>query len=234
MNAEPRRKDAVRNRARLVEVAGALFAEVGTEVASMNDIARRAGVGPGTLWRHFADKEALVAEVVGQSLDDLSALARDLLADPAEPDPITPWTAALVRHIGHYRGFATRYAHASRAPEGPLGTRCQAVERAAAELVDHARARGRVRADLTATELIGLATAIAWLNESTGLGPAASGGPDAVALTGAVSAGAAQIDPAPAVPADAVPDAVPAVPPGAPSDAASRLLALIFDGVRPR
>ncbi|WEV27100.1 helix-turn-helix domain containing protein [Streptomyces sp. 71268] len=162
-----RRKDAQRNRARLIEAASALFDEVGTEAAAMNDIARRAGVGPGTLWRHFPDKEALTAEVVGQSLDDLADLAGHLLAAPDQPDALARWVAALVRHITRYRGLATSYAHAARTAEGPLGARCQAVERAAAELVAQARESGRVRADLTAAELVQLATAVAWAAETT-------------------------------------------------------------------
>ncbi|MFI2027152.1 TetR/AcrR family transcriptional regulator [Streptomyces buecherae] len=168
----PRRRDAQRNRARLVEAASALFDEVGTEAAAMNDIARRAGVGPGTLWRHFPDKETLTAEVVGQSLDDLADLAGELLAAPDQPDALARWVAALVRHITRYRGLATSYAQAARAADGPLGARCQAVERAAAELVAHARERGQVRADLTAAELIQLATAVAWAAE-TAAGPTA-------------------------------------------------------------
>ncbi|MFE6776586.1 TetR/AcrR family transcriptional regulator [Streptomyces sp. NPDC057702] len=181
-NGTPRRKDARRNRARLVEAAAALFDEVGTEAAAMNDIARRAGVGPGTLWRHFPDKEALTAEVVGQSLDDLANLATELLATapppttpgapapPAAPatDALARWVTALVRHITRYRGLATSYARASHTADGPLGARCHAVERAAAELLDHARRHGQARADLTASELIRLATAVAWVNETTG------------------------------------------------------------------
>lgn len=167
MTGQPKRSDARRNRARLVEAASALFDEVGTDAASMNDIARRAGVGPGTLWRHFPDKEALTAEVVGQSLDGLAALATELLDGPDTRDFLRQWISALVRHVTRYRGLAASYAQAARNPDGPLGTRCQAVEEAADELVQRARELGHVRADLTASELIRLATAVSWINETT-------------------------------------------------------------------
>ncbi|GHH01296.1 TetR/AcrR family transcriptional regulator [Streptomyces rubradiris] len=167
MTGHPRRSDALHNRARLIEAARALFDEVGTDAASMNDIARRAGVGPGTLWRHFPDKEALTAEVVGRSLDGLAALAAELLDGPGSPDFLREWVSTLVRHITRYRGLAVSYAQAARSGDGPLGARCRAVEEAAARLVERARERGQVRADLTAPELIRLATAVAWACETT-------------------------------------------------------------------
>ncbi|WP_043633362.1 TetR/AcrR family transcriptional regulator [Nonomuraea candida] len=167
MTGHPRRSDARHNRALLIEAATALFDEVGVEAAAMNDIARRAGVGPGTLWRHFPDKEALTAEVVGQSLDGLAALAGDLLGEPESRDVLREWASALVRHIARYRGIATSYARATRTGDGPLGARCRAVEQAATDLLRHARARGQARADLTGAELIEMATAVAWVNETT-------------------------------------------------------------------
>ncbi|GLW91140.1 TetR/AcrR family transcriptional regulator [Actinokineospora globicatena] len=156
------REDARRNRARLIEVAAEVFAEVGADAASMNDIARRAGVGPGTLWRHFPNKDALIAEVVGTSLDALAALATDLRD---HPDFLREWLTALVTHITQHRGLAARLTHAPT--DGPLSTRCHPVEQATADLVARARTQGMVRPDLTPAELIHLATAIAWITETT-------------------------------------------------------------------
>ncbi|GAA4003185.1 TetR/AcrR family transcriptional regulator [Allokutzneria multivorans] len=160
------RTDARRNRARLVEAARELFAEVGADAAAMNDVARRAGVGPGTLWRHFPNKEALLAEVVGQSLDGLAELAAELLR--TEPEGfLRRWVDALVAHITRNRGLAASFMRAAEHGEGPLGTRCHAVELAAAELLARAQELGEARADLTAAELIRLATAVAWTSEAT-------------------------------------------------------------------
>lgn len=133
----------------------------------MNDVARRAGVGPGTLWRHFPNKDALVAEVVGASLDGLANLAAELLGPPPEPDFFRRWVSALVRHITRHQGLAARFARASVSVDSPLGARCHAVERAATDLVERARELGQIRTDLTASELIRLATAVAWVNEAT-------------------------------------------------------------------
>lgn len=133
----------------------------------MNDVARRAGVGPGTLWRHFPNKDALMAEVVGTSLDGLANLAAELLDTAREPDFLRRWVSALVQHITRHQGLAARFAHASVNVDSPLGARCHAVEQAAADLVERARELGRIRTDLTAAELIRLATAVAWVNEAT-------------------------------------------------------------------
>lgn len=162
------RTDARRNRARLIEAASALFDEVGADAASMNDVARRAGVGPGTLWRHFPNKDALIAEIVGASLDGLANLAAELLdTSPPEPDFLRRWVSALVQHITRHQGLAARFARATAHVGSPLGARCQAVEQVAADLVARARELGQVRSDLTGAELIRLATAVAWLDEAT-------------------------------------------------------------------
>jgi AcrR family transcriptional regulator len=76
------RADALRNRARLVEAAAALFVERGPEV-SMEEIARRAGVGVGTLYRRFPDRDALVRAVAMESFHRVVASAR---AASGEPD----------------------------------------------------------------------------------------------------------------------------------------------------
>lgn len=78
----PLRADARRNRDRLVEVATAAFGDSGVDVA-LEEIARRADVGIGTLYRHFPTREALVLAVYRKQIDDLETAARELpLAHP--------------------------------------------------------------------------------------------------------------------------------------------------------
>jgi AcrR family transcriptional regulator len=144
-----------------------MFDEVGVDAAAMSDIARRAGVGPGTLWRQFPDKAALVAAVVGDSLDGLADLATELMNAVPPADPLRQWVCALIQHIARYRGLASAFAHASAHSSNPLGVRRHAAEHAAAELVERTHTHGQVRPDLTGTEVIQLATAVAWINEAT-------------------------------------------------------------------
>src|ERR1700722_14720405 len=81
--ARPLRADARRNRDRVLEAARAAFGAEGSGV-SLDEIARRAGVGAGTVYRHFATKEALFEEVVFDRIEQLVEEAR-VLSD--EPDP---------------------------------------------------------------------------------------------------------------------------------------------------
>ncbi|MFG1907209.1 TetR/AcrR family transcriptional regulator [Kribbella sp. NPDC048928] len=82
----PLRADARRNRDAVIDAAGELFAQHGDAV-QMDEIAARAGLGVGTLYRHFADKQALIAAIIGRRFAAMTALARS--ADQAED----PWTA---------------------------------------------------------------------------------------------------------------------------------------------
>lgn len=80
--AKPMRADAARNRARVLEVAYATFSAEGLAVP-IDEIARRAGVGPGTIYRHFPTKEALFAAVIGDRVQTMVAEGQRLLAaDP--------------------------------------------------------------------------------------------------------------------------------------------------------
>src|SRR3954449_13048651 len=89
-DAEPRlRRDAERNRERILAAAADAFAEGGLAV-TMDEIARRAGVGVGTIYRRFPDKELLIEALFEQRIDELVALAE---AAREEPDPF----AGLVR-----------------------------------------------------------------------------------------------------------------------------------------
>ncbi|MBY8877225.1 TetR/AcrR family transcriptional regulator [Actinacidiphila acidipaludis] len=82
----PLRADARRNREAVLDAAGELFAQRGDAV-QVDEIAERAGLGVGTLYRHFADKQALLAAIIGRRFESMTAIAR--AADETED----PWTA---------------------------------------------------------------------------------------------------------------------------------------------
>ena len=79
--SRPMRADARRNYARLIDAARQAYAEYGVE-ARLDDIAKRAGVGPGTLYRHFPTREALLIAVYRDDVEALAGLADTLAADP--------------------------------------------------------------------------------------------------------------------------------------------------------
>lgn len=160
----PQRADARRNRARLLDAATTEFAESGT-AASLEDVARRAGLGIGTLYRHFPTRDDLIEAVIHDGVDDLVAAADTLLAD--EEDPLVAlrtWLKGVVAHAASYRGLATSMA-AAASGEGRLTDACHRQEGAATALVERARGVGALRPDVRVDEVLDLVSAVAWVAE---------------------------------------------------------------------
>src|SRR5215216_6625186 len=100
------RADARRNRDRLIAAAREAFAERGAE-ASLDDIARRAGVGPGTLYRHFPTRLTLIEAVYRDGVEALCAEARDLMSSPSPGEALATWLRSVLSYAGEKRGLAT-------------------------------------------------------------------------------------------------------------------------------
>ncbi|MDH6140322.1 AcrR family transcriptional regulator [Kitasatospora sp. GP30] len=149
----PLRADAARNRDLLLAAAAAEFAEHGID-ASIADIARRAGVGKGTVFRHFATKDHLLAAIVRSRLDVLATLGESL-AGADDPEQ------ALLEFLGvaieqqQERDLSFLFAAAQTALAEPEVTRArERMFQAAYALVDRARAAGVLRADVTGPDVV--------------------------------------------------------------------------------
>lgn len=99
------RADSLRNRELLLTAAKAAFGETGAD-ASLEDIARRAGVGIGTLYRHFPTREALVAAVYARELAQLAQAADDFLADRPAGEALAAWLDLLIDYMATKRVVA--------------------------------------------------------------------------------------------------------------------------------
>lgn len=144
------RADARRNRDRLVAVASEVVSEQGAE-ASLEEIARRSGVGSATLHRHFPTRLSLLDAVFAERVDTLCALAVELSATHEPVEALTRWLAAVVQHAVRNRGLATSLLHGT-------GDSCHAKILAAGEdLV----VRAALRPQVTTTDLLKLANGIA-------------------------------------------------------------------------
>jgi AcrR family transcriptional regulator len=148
------RADARRNRERVLRTAQRLFAEEGLAV-SLDEIARRAGVGPGTVHRHFPTKDALYLAVATDQLEQLVAGAKVLAATD---DP-----AALFTQLSRMIAMGAENAavkSALVAAEFDLRTAAPDVAadltRQVADLLDRAHAAGAVRHDVTVDEVMAL------------------------------------------------------------------------------
>lgn len=165
------RADARRSRVRLLEAARAMFADEGVDV-SFNEIARRAGVGPATLYRHFPRREDLITAVVGGSLDEVTGLAKalDTEADPA--GALSMWVAALVSHICRVRGLSEEILRALETPGNPLAPHCTAALAAGDTVLTRAQRAGCAHPDATTDDIVKIAGAIAWTSDKSAADPA--------------------------------------------------------------
>jgi AcrR family transcriptional regulator len=147
----PLRKDAERNRTRIVDSAREAFAEVGID-APMEEVARRAGVGVGTVYRRFPTKEDLIDAVFEEALRDLVAIANEALREP------DPWQGFRV-----YLERTMELNAANRGLKDILGSREHGRDRLNAvrdrlrpllrRLIAGAQAQGSLRADFAPTDL---------------------------------------------------------------------------------
>ena len=95
---QKQRMDAQRNRERIIEVAKEAFTRFGAN-ASLDDIARQAGVGPGTLYRHFPARDALIEAVYRAEVEKLSEAARDFAHAMPPVEALRSWMRLFVDHI---------------------------------------------------------------------------------------------------------------------------------------
>lgn len=155
----PMRSHARRNRERIIDAARTALTGTGQDT-SLNEIARRAGVGIGTLFRHFPNRDALLEAL---TYDRTAALCTEAvrLADQAPPAvALARWLRGLVVHMASYRGLA-----ASLVAGTGLGDSQRAITAAATGLLARAQQAGEVRRDLDVAALISLASAVSWLLE---------------------------------------------------------------------
>jgi AcrR family transcriptional regulator len=139
------RADAQRNRAKLIEAARELFAEHGTS-AALDDIARRAGVGIGTLYRHFPTRQALLEAVY---IDEVGAMARaaDALSELEPWDALATWLRQFVRYAATKRALAEELL-AYIDTDAAVFAQCRGAINAAGEpLLARAQQAGVVRPD---------------------------------------------------------------------------------------
>jgi AcrR family transcriptional regulator len=161
------RADARRNYERLLGEASRAFAEQGVE-ASLEEIARRAGVAIGTLYRHFPTRNDLLEALLRDRFDGHAAAADELL-DGAEPlEALRTWVLRLVAASTSYRGLVEAVTDALADESSALHRSCGGMRAAAARLVARAQQAGELRADLTVDEMLLAVHAAGWAAEHGG------------------------------------------------------------------
>ncbi len=162
------RADARRNIARILDAAADAFATQGTD-APLIEIAKRAGVGSATLYRHFPTRQDLLVTLLRDRVDRLTAQARELVDDPSPRDALHSWLLAVAHHATTYRGLAGELM--STEESDVLFEVHRAMRTAGAALVQRAKEEKVLRADVTVAEVFQIVNAIAWATEQTTPGP---------------------------------------------------------------
>lgn len=150
--AKPR-ADAERNRRRLLEAAKEAFATFGAD-ASLEDIARRAGVGIGTLYRHFPTRDALLADVYRHVLQQLADAAPRLLETQPPLEALRSWMRLFVDYAATKKVIAPALQRMTGGTSELYATSGALIKGAMSLLVSRAVANGDIRLDIDPLDLL--------------------------------------------------------------------------------
>jgi AcrR family transcriptional regulator len=133
--------------------------------ASLRDIARPAGVGLGTLYRHFPTREALLEALLREQFDELTVVAVGLETSDSSSDAVASWLRQTVAVAHNYSGAIASMVAAIENENSALHASCVAMKAAGARLLSRAQKEGEARADIDDVDLFALVSALAWLRD---------------------------------------------------------------------
>jgi len=167
--AKPLRADAQRNYDKLVAAAREVFAERGAE-GSLDEIAKRAGVGPGTLYRHFPTRDDLIDALMRDwtervAADSISAVEAGV---PAR-QTLERWLADLVKHMTLHRGAAAKLSAAMDDPSSPIYRKCQMLGDANDRVITYLIDEGALRDGVESHQVMRLVSGVATVVDQAGL-----------------------------------------------------------------
>lgn len=165
------RADARRNRDSILQTAARHFAIHGVST-SLDEIARDAGVGPGTLYRHFPSREALLAAALMERQAEVLARA-EVARGLADSDAaLAAWLSALQDYLCTYDGLPAPVLAAIREDASVLGLSCETLIALTGEFLTRAQKEGRARAAIKPRDLFLGVLGIAWVVNREGVGAA--------------------------------------------------------------
>lgn len=165
----PLRADAQRNYDRIVEAARAAFREKGAD-CSLDAIAKRAGVGAGTLYRHFPTREALIDEVMRNWAERVEADSRTVIEAGLPPrETLVRWFGRFLENVGIYHGASAKLMAAMDDPSSPIHRKCQVLVAANTAVLDSLRDQGALRDGVDAREVMRLVSGVSAAVDQSGL-----------------------------------------------------------------
>src|SRR3984957_18036034 len=161
------RADAVRNRERVLEAAKAVFSAGGPD-ASLEAVARRAGVGIGTLYRHFPTRESLFEAVYRREVQQLGELAEQLKTEAAPVDALRRWLRLNVEFVATKKGMSAALALAVQGSSGLSAYSFDRLTKAIAALLDRAVAAGEIRSDISPEDVLRTLVGMCYMHDQPG------------------------------------------------------------------
>ena len=166
---KPLRADAQRNYDKLVAAAREVFAERGAE-GSLDEIAKRAGVGPGTLYRHFPTRDDLIDALMRDwSARVLSDSVAAVEANLPARETLERWFADLIKHLTLHRGAAAKLSAAMDDPSSPIYRKCQMLADANERVVSHLTETHALRDNVESRQVMRLVSGVATVVDQAGL-----------------------------------------------------------------
>ena len=167
-----KRADARRNYELLIAAATQAFAEHGADDVSLEEIARRAGVGIGTLYRHFPARQALLEAVYKDQVDGLEVLAGKLMVSESPGEAMVEWLRAFAA-FGRTKRNLSAALVATIGKDSALMSECSRILRSSSEaLLTRAQEAGTVRMDVQSGDLFRLMHGVIVATEGAGSDPA--------------------------------------------------------------
>ena len=161
------RADALRNRDLLLEAAKSVFSAGGPE-ASLEAVARTAGVGIGTLYRHFPTREALFEAVYRHEVQQLADLAERLKKETRPIEALRQWMRSIVKFVATKKGMSTALALAVSKDSDLVSYSSDRLTRAIGLLLEQAIAAGEVRSDVSPEDLLRAIVGMCYTHDQPG------------------------------------------------------------------
>jgi AcrR family transcriptional regulator len=161
------RTDAIRNSERVLEAAKAIFSQGGPE-ASLEAVARHAGVGIGTLYRHFPTRDALYEAVYRREVDQLVELAGQLETHKTPVEALRRWMQAGVEFMATKKGMAAALALAAHSSSELVVYSLERLTGALGVLLQRAAAAGELRSDIDAEDLLRTLVGMCYAQDAPG------------------------------------------------------------------
>jgi len=160
------RTDALRNRRRILEGAKEAFTRHGAST-SLDDIAKQAGVGAGTLYRHFPTRDALIEAVYRSEVEKLATAAHEFAAAMSPVEALRAWLLLFVDYVTAKHIIAPALNSVAGGPTKLYEGSRSLVQGAIEELVKRAKKSGDVRRDIDASDLLRAVIGVSYVSSGS-------------------------------------------------------------------